>query len=336
MNQAEFEKRFVNKIHCADCLDLMKGWPENCVDLVFGSPPYEDARTYDIDFKLKGQAWVDWSVERFIECVRVSRGLVAWVVEGKTKQFRWTATPVLFMADLHRAGIQLRKPPAFHRVGVPGSGGPDWLRNDYEFIVCASKGKLPWSDNTAMGHPPKWAPGGEMSHRISDGSRVNQWGGNPNSGNNRRKNGERQKTGRPSHKYHTKRKTNGEMETQCYNVPVKANPGNVIKCHVGGGAMGSDLAHENEAPFPEQLAEFFIKSFCPPGGIVLDPFSGSGTTAAVAYKNNRKYIGIDIRESQVELSNKRIGQLKDQLALFESEKTDSSVPKKDFKGLERK
>jgi DNA modification methylase len=66
------------------------------------------------------------------------------------------------------------------------------------------------------------------------------------------------------------------------------------------------LAHENEAPFPERLVEFFIRSFCPPGGIVLDCFSGSGTTAAVAAKTGRRYIGIDIRESQVALARRRL------------------------------
>ncbi|MEN6335708.1 MAG: hypothetical protein ABFE01_15765, partial [Phycisphaerales bacterium] len=147
------------------------------MDLVFGSPPYEDCRTYGIDFNHKGQAWVDWVVQVYRESLRVCRGLTAFVVEGKTRKFRWSATPALLMADLHRAGITLRKPPAFHRVGVPGSGGPDWWRNDYEFIVCATNGgKLPWSDNTACGHPPKWAPGGEMSHRVANGARVNQWG----------------------------------------------------------------------------------------------------------------------------------------------------------------
>ena len=70
--------------------------------------------------------------------------------------------------------------------------------------------------------------------------------------------------------------------------------------------MGNKLAHENEAPFPEQLAEFFIKSFCPPGGIVFDPFIGSGTTAAVALKHGRSAIGLDVRKSQIELSMRRI------------------------------
>lgn len=301
----------------ADCLEWMRRQPDNSVDLVFGSPPYEAARTYGIGFNLRGQEWVDWMVERMIEMVRISKGLVAMVVEGQTRSFKYSAAPILLMADLHRAGITLRKPSIFHRVGIPGSGGPDWLRNDYEFIVCCTKGgKLPWSDNTAMGHPPKWGPGGQMSNRLSDGARVNQWGpvGSAKGMGRKDKHGEVRSTSRPSHitadRLHTKTKPNGEMEVQGYTVPVLANPGNVIKCIVGGGAMGSNLAHENEAPFPESLAEFFIRSFCPLEGVVLDPFSGSGTTVSVAAKCGRNGIGIDIRESQVELSERRIEEAK--------------------------
>lgn len=73
--------------------------------------------------------------------------------------------------------------------------------------------------------------------------------------------------------------------------------------------MGSKLAHENEAPYPERLAEFFIRSFCPPGGIVLDPFCGSGTTLAVARRLGRQGIGIDIRQSQIDLSIKRCAEV---------------------------
>jgi len=157
-----------------DNLDVMQSMESNSVDLVITSPPHEAARTYGIDFKLKGQEWVDWCKVRFLECLRVCKGLVAWVVEGQTRQFRYTASPALLMADLHRVGVHLRKPPIFHRVGIPGSGGPDWLRNDWEWIICAtSGGKLPWSDNTAMGHVPKWAPGGRMSNRNVDGVRKN-------------------------------------------------------------------------------------------------------------------------------------------------------------------
>ena len=268
-----------------DCFDWLFGQPDNSVDLVIGSPPYENARTYGIGFKLKGQEWVDWAVERFVECQRVSRGAVVWVVEGRTQKFRWSATPALMMADLHRRGIKLRKPPIYTRVGIPGSGGPDWWRNDYEFCICSSKGKLPWSENTASGAPCKFPVGGAMSNRTEDGQRKNA----------------------RDTKVQTRRKADGERKRDgVYKMPAIANPGNIIKCHGGGGHMGSKLAHENEAPFPESLVEPFIKCFCPPGGTVLDPFCGSGTTLAVANRLGRKAIGLEIRDSQVELSNRRI------------------------------
>jgi len=321
-----------SRIILGDCLEVMRSMEDNSVDLVFCSPPYEAARTYGIGFNLKEQEWVDWAMERYLECVRVSRGLVAWVVEGRTRQFKWSATPALLMADLHRAGVKLRKPPVFHRVGIAGGGGPDWWRNDYEFIVCASKGKLPWSDNTANGHPPKWAPGGDMSHRVSDGTRRNQWGHSGTGETGARKaDGEFQTAERPSHvkktmkemanepkalaflngdlpagsKLHTKRNET-ESRVQCYTPPKMANAGNVIHCVVGGGVMGSRLCHENEAPFPEKLVEHFIKCFCPPNGTVLDCFCGSGTTLSVAAQHGRKSIGIDVRESQVDLSGRRL------------------------------
>lgn len=282
-----------------DCLEVMRGYPDRHFSLVFGSPPYEAARTYGIGFSLSGQDWVDWMVSIFKESLRVCNGLVAFVVEGRTRKFRWSATPALLMADLHRAGVCLRKPPAFHRMGIPGSGGPDGLRNDYEFTVCATNGgRLPWSDNTAMGTPPRYAPGGAMSHRTRDGSRVNQWG-QPigNTVGERKRDGTRGTHTRPSHRQ------------AGYGPPVLANPGNVITCKVGGGHMGHRLAHENEAPFPERLAEFFVRSFCPPGGLVLDPFSGSGTTLAVCYKTGRNGIGIDCRASQTELGRRRLADI---------------------------
>jgi site-specific DNA-methyltransferase (adenine-specific) len=278
-----------NQVLQGDCLELMKQLPDKSVDLVFASPPYEDARLYaELNYKIKGQDWVDWCVSRFLECLRVTKGLVAWVVEGKTRKFQWSATPALLMADLHRAGVKLRKPPAFHRCGIPGSGGPDWLRNDYEFVVCASRGKLPWSDNTAMGAPCKYKPGGDPSHRLQDGRRVN--GG--------------------CREFHYKgsgrRDRNGNRQSAHYKPPEIANPGNVIYAPVGKGSMGHDLAHDNEAPYPEKLAEFFIRSFCPPNGVVLDPFCGSGTTPCVAKKFGRQYIAFDIRQSQVDLTLQRL------------------------------
>ena len=270
----------------------------------------------------KTDAWVAWMVEVFQAAQAACKGLVAFVVAGQTKNYRWSAGPALLMAELHRAGMNLRNPPIFHRVGIPGSGGPDWLRNDYEWIVCTSKpGKLPWSDNTAMGHPPKWAPGGEMSYRTLDGERVNAKtktmgelmharGGTRRAADGtrekmgQRESGKRERSGVRHKQFH---QPNGEQEDQQYEPPALANPGNVIRLNVWRRPKwaATSSASANEAPFPEKLAEFFVLSFCPPGGTVADVFSGSGTTAAVAKRHGRNFLGCDLRQSQVDLALRR-------------------------------
>ena len=56
-----------------------------------------------------------------------------------------------------------------------------------------------------------------------------------------------------------------------------------------------------------KLAETCILAGCPVGGVVLDLFLGSGTTAAVAKALNRRYVGIEINPEYCALAEKRIG-----------------------------
>jgi len=60
------------------------------------------------------------------------------------------------------------------------------------------------------------------------------------------------------------------------------------------------------ATFPENLIVDCIKAGCPEGGIVLDPFMGAGTTALVSRKLNRNYIGKELKQDYIEISNKRL------------------------------
>ena len=62
------------------------------------------------------------------------------------------------------------------------------------------------------------------------------------------------------------------------------------------------------ATYPEALVEPMIKSGCPMGGIVLDPFSGSGTTGRVAIDNGRDYIGIELNPEYIKIQEKRLMQ----------------------------
>ena len=60
------------------------------------------------------------------------------------------------------------------------------------------------------------------------------------------------------------------------------------------------------APYPEEFIKTPIIACCPVGGIVLDPFMGSGTTAVVAVKNNRNFIGFELSKEFCEIANERI------------------------------
>jgi len=55
------------------------------------------------------------------------------------------------------------------------------------------------------------------------------------------------------------------------------------------------------------LIEIPIKAGCPVGGIVLDPFFGSGTTGVVAKKLGRGYLGIELNPEYIEIANLRLG-----------------------------
>ena len=61
----------------------------------------------------------------------------------------------------------------------------------------------------------------------------------------------------------------------------------------------------HEAEFPEELARRVIKLFSPFGGVVLDPFVGSGTTTAVAKRLGRRWIGIDLDADYVGMARRR-------------------------------
>lgn len=300
----------------SDAIDFLKSLPEKSLDLVLCSPSYQDARLYledgeDLGIARNADEWVEWMKDIVRLSLKACKGLCVFVVEGKTDDFRYSCTPMLLVADLHREGVCVRKPPIFRRSGIPGSGGPDWLRNDYEFCLCfTSGGRLPWSDNTACGHHPKYAPGGEMSHRTKNGSRVDKWGGTGTGQGARKKNGERA--------YGTFHHLDDGTTKGAHDrhICAIANPGNVIDeatsevihVPVGGGLMGEGdcFATENEAPYPEKLCEVFIRSFCPPGGTVCDPFLGSGTTCAVAVRWGRNFKGCDLRQSQIDLCHKRM------------------------------
>ena len=71
-------------------------------------------------------------------------------------------------------------------------------------------------------------------------------------------------------------------------------------------APESAKKRNHPAPFPEELAKRCIKMHSYVGGVVVDPFNGSGTTTSIANKLGRRYVGFDITKEYCDLAEARI------------------------------
>lgn len=80
------------------------------------------------------------------------------------------------------------------------------------------------------------------------------------------------------------------------NVGTGSNPGDVWTIAT------QPFSEAHFATMPPALAERCIQAGCRPGGVVLDPFSGSGTTGLAASRHGRRYVGVDLNRDYLDLS----------------------------------
>ena len=254
-----------------DCLRVMEGWEDGTVDFTMFSPPYplKTERYPGARAKMTWDEWSEWMAEVVAECCRVTKGFV--LVNAKNPILKGEELPATDWLRIlaRRKGYKLERPIVWHKNSAPNTR--PWWVNDWEHVFAFYWGKRarPTTWNwEAVASPPKFGSGGRFSHREADGAR----------------------------------KVNGGV----YPTAKLARPRDVFRVTVGGGHMGSKLAGLNEAPYPERLVVPFVRALSRPGDLVYDPFSGSGTTLAVAYQEGRRFIGSDIRAEQVMLSEARI------------------------------
>jgi site-specific DNA-methyltransferase (adenine-specific) len=253
----------------ADCLAWMRKQPAKCVDFVFGSPPYaEKGERYNgAAEKWSTVDWVAWMLQITQEAVRLCRGYSVWIVNGAVVGGRYFPACEGLLWEANKQGIRCERPAIWHKNPPPNRR--DWFVNAWEYCLAFRPvDGRPFFDWQAVAEPPKYTSGGRFRQRDRNGNRR--------AGNT-------------------------------YPTNKLARPRDVVYVTVGGGHMGHPLAHENEAPFPLRLAEHFIRACCPLGGTVLDPFIGSGTTAHAAENLGRRWIGVDLRESQIALTGRRLG-----------------------------
>lgn len=76
---------------------------------------------------------------------------------------------------------------------------------------------------------------------------------------------------------------------------------------------------------PLGLMKRIVESICPPGGVVLDPFMGSGTTGVACVQTGRRFVGIEIDEGYFKIAQKRIAEAQNPHPLFPGTK-ESGLP----------
>jgi site-specific DNA-methyltransferase (adenine-specific) len=257
---------FVNKIINKDAMVALKDIPSGSINLTVTSPPYDDIRDYN-GFKFNEEIQQNIIAELFR--VTFEGGVVVWIVGDATVNGSESGTSFRQALKFIEAGFKLHDTMIYEKntSSFPAKRAGNRYTQIFEYMFVFSKGKITTA-NLICDKPNKWA-----GHT--------NWGKNTN----RLKNGELQET------------------TDIKPVPDFSPRNNIWHYNVGKGFNSNDKeSHEHPAIFPEKLAEDHILSWSNEGDIILDPFSGSGTTCKMAKKNNRKYIGIDISEEYCKLA----------------------------------
>ena len=253
----------MNEIVTSDNISYLKTLPDEYIDLVVTSPPYDALRDYNgYELDLHGLG------EQLLRVLK-DGGICVMVIQDSTKDFAKSLTSFRTIIDwCDNIGFRLFECNIYHRQGTEGAWWKKRFRVDHEYMPIFLKGKRPqYFDKENIKIPSKH--GG----KVMTGANI------------------RTKSGRTGSR---KIKIN---PTKC--------PGTVMTF---GNTCGgeSKLKSQHPAVFPNMLAYDMIECFCPPEGIVLDPFNGSGTTTLAAKCLDRKYIGIDVSEEYNNIALQRL------------------------------
>ncbi len=268
---------FQDKIICGDCLDVLKTYPDNCIDLIVTSPPYADNRrnTYG---GVSTKEYVQWFLPRAEEFLRVLKPTGTFILNIKEKVENCErSTYVLeLILELKKQGWLWTEEFIWHKKNSFPGKWPNRFRDAWERCLQFNKSK-----NFAMYQDAVKVPIGDWANsrlkNLSETDKVRDDAKNNSGFGKKVANWVGKDTVYPTNVLH--------LATECSN-----------KSH--------------SAAFPEDLPEWFIKLFTQENDIVLDPFVGSGTTAVVAKNLNRHYLGIDIVYEYCMLTEKQLWEKK--------------------------
>ena len=190
--------------------------------------------------------------------------------------------PWLVALALRGDGWYLRSSIIWHKTNPMPESTRDRPTRCYEYVFLLTKSKKHYYNWQAVAEPIAPTTAGRLKSGVSKGNKYN--GTVP--GQN-----QPQKINRP-------REKGAYADELICPVRSRRNVWQINNVAYHGGHF---------AAYPPKLAETCILAGCPVGGIVLDPFLGSGTTAAAAKHLSRRYIGIELNPDYCTLAKQRIG-----------------------------
>lgn len=161
----------------------------------------------------------------------------------------------------------------------------DRLSTKHEHLFLFAKARRYWFDLDPIREPLAYPD-------AADGSRVfggSNKAGDLTTGSSARRTGNRYGQQRPG----DNREQSADRDAF---DPRGRNPGDVWTIPT------QPFTEAHFAVFPVEIPRRAIAAGCKPGGVVLDPFSGSGTTGLAAAELGRRYVGIDLNRDYLELS----------------------------------
>lgn len=268
MKIEDFIGKFINE----DNYSFLKKIPNNSIDLIVTSPPYDNLRDYENE--------LIWNFDIFKnlanEVYRVLKdgATLVWVVGDKTEKGNKSLTSFKQAIYFQEIGFNVYDVIIYEKSG---SSPPHPRRyfNTFEYMFILSKGPIK-TVNLLRDKPNKYAgieTYSEVTRREKDGSLTKK----------------------------------GKKIVNEYGIRT-----NIWKYINGKGFSSKEaIAHEHPAIFPEKLAQDHILSWSNEGDIVLDIFGGSGTTIKMAHLLKRKWIYVEKVKKYCEIAEKRLEEVKE-------------------------
>jgi len=264
---------YLNRVFLGDCEEVLKGIPDNSVDLIFTSPPYADQRrrTYG---GIRPDDYVDWFMPKADQFFRVLKPTGTFVLNIKERVVsgeRHTYVIELIL-EMRKRGWLWTEEFIWHKKNSYPGKWPNRFRDNWERLIQFNKEK-----KFHMYQEEVMVPVGDWAkHRLAKLSETDRIRDESKVGSGFGKN-----------------ISNWLGRDMVY-------PNNVLHTSTECGNRS------HSAAFPVSLPSWFIKLFTQANDVVLDPFAGSGSTPVAAIELGRRYIGIDINPEYVALSHNRI------------------------------